>query len=355
MKRILFSVLFVINLGLFAQQHHSFTQFSLNRFALNPAVAGVKSCNTFNFGLRRQWVGFENAPTLNFASFYTRINKTQRAPRRIHGLGFYVAHESEGIMNRTYLKVAYSYHFKIWKNYSTSIGLFAGIHQVNLNNYRLSTASGQVDPAFTNSEGQDYIYPEISPAFYIESSKMFGGVSLFQAFPTKFKKLGTGKTNLEPHLFLMGGYHFRNRNFTYTPSFLLSSVFFHSPTLDINLKVNYKNKISLGLGGKYVNSAYLFFDVKIFPSSTAAARRARPAARHAHADAKGACPRCGACGHGGERGRARARDAERRGAQRHRAARRRVGRCARARPLRRAASEARCVSARRIGSRRSRV
>ena len=260
--------MFIINLGLFAQQHHSYTQFSLNKFALNPAVAGVKRCNTLNFGLKRQWIGFENAPTLNFASFHTRINKSQRAPKKIHGLGFYIAHESEGIVNKTYVKFAYAYHFKIWNNYTTSLGLYAGIHQANINNYSLNTPSGQVDPAFTNTEGQDYIYPEISPAFYIESSKLFGGISLFQAFPTKFKKLGTGKTNLEPHLFIMGGYHFRKRYFTYSPSFLISSVFFHSPTLDINFKVNYKNKISLGVGSKYVNSAYLLFDVRLFNWAT---------------------------------------------------------------------------------------
>lgn len=263
MKRIVLLILFLSVGSIHAQQHHIYSQYITNRFALNPAVAGIKSCNNLSFGSRRQWVGFEGAPNIYFASFRTRINKSERFPRNIHGFGIYLANEQEGIQKSTYVKIAYAYHLKLWRNLSASAGIFVGIQQRKLGKVSLNTTSGQIDPAFEQN-GPDYVYPEISPGIFIYNKKIFAGLSVFQAFPARFKEIGDGRTNLDPHIFIMAGYNFRTSLFILRPSFLFAAAPLLSPSVDFTFTANYRNRISIGIGAKYVNSAYSTLQVQAF-------------------------------------------------------------------------------------------
>ena len=113
--RILFITIVLISSDyLTAQQHTSYTQYTLNRFALNPAIAGLKNCTETTMGHRRQWVGFEGAPSMYFASFHTRLNKENRFPKNFHGVGAFVMNDRNGFYNNFYLKIAYAYHIKLW-------------------------------------------------------------------------------------------------------------------------------------------------------------------------------------------------------------------------------------------------
>lgn len=259
MRSLLFILLFSLVCTCFSQQLPSFTQYNLNKFALNPAVAGSKACDNLNFGGELQWLGFENAPELFFVSLHTRINKTQRSPLHVQGLGFFLAQEKVGIQQKLYLKFAYSYHFALGKNHMASVGLFVGAQKWNYKNVHLYTPAGLVDPAFQDME-EGYVFPEISPGLFVEGKNLYGGFSVMQAYPVRLK---SSRTNFSPHFYLLGGYHIGKYNWTFTPSFLLSTVPAAPPTADFSFSLDYRKKFLLAIGGKYANSVYFTVHLRL--------------------------------------------------------------------------------------------
>ena len=57
-------------LGLFAQQEAQYTQFMYNKLSLNPAYAGSQGMPCISCIHRKQWIGFEGAPTSQIINFH---------------------------------------------------------------------------------------------------------------------------------------------------------------------------------------------------------------------------------------------------------------------------------------------
>lgn len=239
-----------------AQQHTNYTQYTFNRFALNPSVAGLKPCGETQFGHRRQWVGFEGAPKITFASFNTRINKDDKYPKNFHGFGFHLLNDQAGISSSTYFKVAYAYHMKIWTNYHISFGIFAGFQSFSQSYDAITIPNKGLDPAIDREVQTGLIFPEISPGTFIYNRNLYVGFSFLQAYPAKIKVIGSGENRLTTHYFLTSGYRLRGQKIDIIPSMMVSFSPFISPTVDITLTLDYRDKISLGLGSKYLNSGY---------------------------------------------------------------------------------------------------
>lgn len=255
MKKTLFCIFgILLSCLIFGQQHPSYTQYNLNKYALNPAVAGLKACTQTTFGSRRQWSGFEGAPNHLFVSVNTRINKKQTFPKNFHGIGAYFSNDVMGFTNYSMLKISYAFHLKMTRNYRFSAGIFVGVHQqkTNFNSIRILDKAN--DPAIR--DGKALIFPEVSPGVFIHNNKFFAGLSMFQQYPSKIDETGTEENRLAGHYFLMTGYKFRGEVLNFTPSMLVSFAFFAPPTVDFTLTVDYKNRISIGLGSKYLNSGY---------------------------------------------------------------------------------------------------
>ncbi len=259
-----FFIVSLFTLCLFAQQHPSYTQYTLNRFSLNPAVAGLKPCSETMFGNRRQWVGFEGAPSLYFASFNTRLNHEDKYPKNFHGVGFQVYNDRHGFNNNGSVKIAYAYHIKLWTNYHLSIGMFAGIQRHSFSYSSVLIRNKAIDPAFDDEVIDDIVYPEISPGGFIYNRNFYLGLSMLQLFPARTGDLGTRKNRLTAHYFLSGGYRIRGRSLHYIPSFMMSFSPFISPTVDMTLTFDYKQIFIFGIGSKYLNSGYATMELRLF-------------------------------------------------------------------------------------------
>ena len=71
------SLLFVsifIGCMLFAQQTPQLSQFMINDFAVNPAIAGMNDYYQIKTSVRNQWVGIEDAPKTTLLSIYGRTD-----------------------------------------------------------------------------------------------------------------------------------------------------------------------------------------------------------------------------------------------------------------------------------------
>lgn len=263
MKTCLVIAALVFSLGVVAQQHTNYTQYTFNRFALNPSVAGLKPCAETQFGHRRQWVGFEGAPVINFASFNTRINKDDKYPKNFHGFGLHLMNDQSGFTNTFYLKAAYAYHMKIWVNYHLSFGMFVGLQNFRQTYNSITIPNKGLDPAVSNENERSYVFPEISPGIFLYNRKLFAGFSFTQAYPAELGAIGTSDYRLNTNYFLEAGYRLRGRKIDVIPSMMVSFAPFANPTVDMTLTLDYEERLSLALGSKYLNSGYVAVNIHL--------------------------------------------------------------------------------------------
>lgn len=188
------------------QQHTSFTQYNLNKYSLNPALAGVQPCGDFVMGNRTQWVGFEGAPRTYFASFNTRVDKEDKYPKNYHGYGVNMIGEQFGFSTHFNLKLGYAYNIKLSRNYRASVGVFLGIQQLTQSFSQLRVANKNIDPAFNSDEQSSFIFPEISPGGFLYNKNFYVGLSMFQIYPEIVRTFGTNEHPLSAHYYLITGY-----------------------------------------------------------------------------------------------------------------------------------------------------
>jgi len=61
-----------------AQQLPIYSQYLLNGFMVNPAMAGYDGYTTINATSRQQWMGFKEAPQTYSASWQTRLFRKEK-------------------------------------------------------------------------------------------------------------------------------------------------------------------------------------------------------------------------------------------------------------------------------------
>jgi len=74
MKRVtaFFISILVCQFG-FAQQKPQYTQYVMNNFILNPAIAGIENYVDLKAGYRAQWQGLDGAPVTSYISIHAPI------------------------------------------------------------------------------------------------------------------------------------------------------------------------------------------------------------------------------------------------------------------------------------------
>ena len=247
MKKILFILGFVslISTSTTAQQMAHFSQYLLNDFFLNPAVAGTKEYSPVRLTYRAQWAGFEGAPRTASLSFHSNYLNNM-------GLGGIVVNDGTGPLTQTGLELAYSYHIEITDGTKLALGLSAKATQYALDESQI-TLEDEGDFSFTGITNQTLV-PDAGFGAYLFSEKYFAGLSVPQLFEAKMRyDTDDQKLNKEVrHYYLTGGYNVAiNDDFTVQPSLLVKTVFTAPSTFDLNAKVIYKDMLSLGASYRY--------------------------------------------------------------------------------------------------------
>ena len=89
-----------------ALQEPSATQYFLNQYLANPAMAGIDSGVHINAAHRRQWSAIDGAPVNSFftadAAMGSRV-----------GAGIHVFNDVAGLLNRTRVALSYAYHLPL--------------------------------------------------------------------------------------------------------------------------------------------------------------------------------------------------------------------------------------------------
>lgn len=218
MKRIL-SVLAIAGisvLGLKAQQAPVFSQYFMNNFTINPAVAGIESYADIKAAYRNQWTGIGGDP---YNTYYLTAhmpiglqkanpkggvpvfgkNGDERSqmnspgskylPRRIHhGVGLTAISDRTGIFKRQGGYIAYALHFPLWGSTRMSIGASGGVSQYRGEDFRLEQRN---DPALPEGTITRNIF-DYNAGIWIYSKDFFLGASAVQIMPTRLNFSNSG-------------------------------------------------------------------------------------------------------------------------------------------------------------------
>jgi len=241
MKRILSFTLSLFTLGAVAQQLPEFSQYLYNDFLLNPAIAGTKDYAPVTLSARMQWVGFNNAPTMQIGSINGALTKNV-------GLGLTVTNVTTGPISNTSMQLAYSYRIKLNENTRLSFGIAPMLIQQSLQKDKL-TLDNQNDNTFNRISGKTMI-ADANAGVYLYGKKYFVSLSVPQLLENKVR-LGDAlfTERLRRTYVLYGGYDFAvKEKFVLTPSILVKAIEGGAPIqVDVNFKATYNKLVWLGL------------------------------------------------------------------------------------------------------------
>lgn len=236
-----------------SQQIPQYTNYLINQFAFNPAVAGSKECLDITLAHRTQWVGFEGAPVTTFGSFNTILSQDKYGLGYKHAIGLVALRDAYGPFVRTKLKGAYAYHLPLTKKILFSMGMFVGIEQINFDASEV-TLINYNDDAINNSR-RATIFPEFTPGVFLQSDKWFAGATFQQTIGGEQKVVGTNETRLTRHGTLMGGINIPlNDDWSIIPSTLFKFSKAAPWAIDVNAMADYKNRFSIGISYRNVDA-----------------------------------------------------------------------------------------------------
>lgn len=237
MKKLIYVVIFLAGFLVSAssQQVPLYSQYILNGFLLNPAVAGSEGYTAVNITAREQWLGMNHAPGTYALSFQTRllrksyISKGTSVKRRTTGpargskvgLGGYIFSDHNGAVVRTGFKGSYAYHIS-FRHSQLSFGLSMVLYQFRLDEDLINLADPG-DLAWLGANKSVFI-PDADFGVYYNARNYWAGLSVDQLFESTLKigDSGYDRYTMERNYYLIGGYDYEiNRDVTISPSTLL--------------------------------------------------------------------------------------------------------------------------------------
>src|ERR1700756_1393780 len=228
--------------ALFAQQLPQYTQYMMNDFVLNPAIAGRSDYWEAKSNNRYQWVGIPDAPRTYMLSMQGPFKNLKM------GIGGTIYTDIVGPTRRTGINLAYAYHIKVGAKYKLSFGVSGGIVQYAVDGSKITTHDAG-DPVLT-ANYQSVIAPDIGAGIYFYSKKLsvsLGFPQIYQANLKFFQDQTTHQGTLAQHFFGLVSYKFNlKENFVLEPCVLVKYVAPAPVQVDGGVKLTYKNAIWIG-------------------------------------------------------------------------------------------------------------
>jgi len=231
-----------------AQQLPQLSQFMINDFSINPAIAGMNDYYQIKTSVRNQWVGIEDAPKTTLLSIYGKSSDHV-------GLGGSVFNDQVGPTSRAGASLTYAYHFRLGHFVKMSMALSGGFTQFKIdkagwNNYHSD------DPLMDGSEVVNLVPDATFGLNIYNKDKWYLGFSIPQLLNSKLTLIDEDFANnlsldmegsLARHIYAMGLYNLELSHYwDLQPSVLYKSVSDQNQ-IDFGLKTIYSDKFWMGM------------------------------------------------------------------------------------------------------------
>ena len=263
MNKFLYIIIFLTGFLMDAssQQVPLYSQYMLNGFLLNPAIAGSEGYTAVNLTAREQWIGRKHAPGTYALSFQTRIMKKSHISKGTSvkkrkssgssggkvGLGGYVFNDRNGAVSRIGIKSSYAYHIN-FSHSQLSFGLSLVAYQFRLDDDLIHLLDPS-DELWLGAHKSVFI-PDADAGVYYTTRNYWAGFSVDQLLESALKigDSGYDRYVMERNYYLIGGYDFEvNRDITFSPSTLLKYADNGKFQADISGKFYFKQSFWFGL------------------------------------------------------------------------------------------------------------
>lgn len=260
-KGLLIALIFTFVGVVEAQQVSLQSQYMLNDFILNPAVAGTKNYIPINLNFRRQWVGIDGAPVTQTLSAHGYLGKNV-------GFGGYFFNDVTGPSRRTGMNFSFSYHLKLSQDYSKkfSFGVSAVFFQHIINKDFLTTDQPD-DPAIVNGYNNQFCPDANFGMYYSDKDKWYAGVSVFNLLQIRkdlFQLMDKIENPVERTYYFNTGAYFQTGDFMIEPSILFRYQANAPFQVDINTRATYNKLVWLGASYRHQDAmvfmAGVYFD-----------------------------------------------------------------------------------------------
>ncbi len=198
----------------FAQQTPVYSQYFINGFVINPALAGSDGTLKFEVSARDYLVGVKESPMTITASGNGRLlrkkisvknGKPQSQSGRV-GMGGLVFSDHNGLVNRIGLQYTYAYHIDL-SNSQLSFGLSAALSQTRIDAAKLDF--NDPEPLLKEGFGNLAYVPDASLGVFYKRKEYYAGLTVSNLFQRSIN-LGEFDYNyvMYRHYFLLGGTSF---------------------------------------------------------------------------------------------------------------------------------------------------
>lgn len=205
------------------QQQGLYSNFLLNGYIYNPAIAGIEDHLDAKTSFRRQWLDLAGSPSTMYASLHGALNqkdlnkeelgslpmrgastikfKNIQPKKMRHGMGGYFLNDKAGLLTRNTVSLGYSCHIPLNQQYYLAAGANFGAHFYNLGT---PTLREQNDDAFAGSQNLGII-PDAQVGVYLYSDNLQIGLSGTQLVGNRMSFAKENKSvsynNLTRHFF----------------------------------------------------------------------------------------------------------------------------------------------------------
>ncbi|MCW3467597.1 PorP/SprF family type IX secretion system membrane protein [Chitinophaga nivalis] len=279
-----------------AQQQPHYTQYIMNPFIINPAVAGIENYWDLRLSHRHQWVGMKGAPVTTYLTLHGPLRKSEYAaasptgfdpqgenprgkaywrdyttPPPHPGVGLTVLNDRTGPLNRFSITGAYAHHINLSPTTSISAGISVGMQQISLDASKVEFFD-PADPVLGSSGGVlNKWRPEVNAGLWLYGADYFAGLSAQNIIPQKIgfdngKVIGDSvlKGKLIPHIFFTTGYRlWINDDLNVMPSVMLKFITAKPLSVDVNAKMMYRDRFWVGASYRLNDGIAGMFGVNI--------------------------------------------------------------------------------------------
>lgn len=313
MKKLLIGfVLFSFAFAGFSQQLFQTTQFMVNPYTLNPALAGSEDFLDIKAGYRNQWTGLADTdnhfggdaihPRTTYLSAHTALGHAHeyyRDPRHekknFHGVGGFVINDQLGAFSSTSAYGSYSYNMQLIKSKNSGqmfgfngrdkhigvrmvLGAHLGFISQSLDPNKFvdkagGTSAGNTDPTVLGLTGNAAFAPDASLGTWIYSNYFYTGLAIRRVLGNNIDldNQNASDFTLQRHYNVMGGYKlFLSNNLLLEPSVLFKvESKLGLTSMDFNMLVAYDNTYSnrKGVGNKKKNDMHVYAGTTLRPGS----------------------------------------------------------------------------------------
>ncbi len=242
-----------------SQQDPLYSLYMFNLASINPAYNGSNQFTTLTMQTRKQWVGFEGAPT----TYLISVNQPLRFINS--GVGFTLVSDNIGPGANYNILCDYSFHFTVYQKIKLGMGARGGIKYFRAN---LNDLAYTFDPALAENQYSGVV-PTVGFGLFFYTETWYAGIStpemLKDSYIFRNSSSSVSNPKEERHFFISAGYvfQFKSADIKLKPVVLAKKVYGAPFSLDFGLHSLFKNRYTLGCNYRFGDSVSPFLQIQL--------------------------------------------------------------------------------------------